>query len=86
MNTDWRSEGFFLKQVLSGMFITIAMTGLDQEMMQKNLSVRTVDGAQKNMRVFSVVLLGVNVLFLLLGALLWLKLGQMGIEAPAKSG
>lgn len=84
-NTDWRSEGFFLKQVLSGMFITIVMTGLDQEMMQKNLSVRTVGGAQKNMRVFSVVLLGVNVLFLLLGALLWLKLGQMGIEAPAKS-
>jgi hypothetical protein len=55
---DWRSDGYFLKQVLSGMFITIVMTGLDQEMMQKNLSVRTVDGAQKNMRVFSVVLLG----------------------------
>lgn len=84
-NTDWKSDGFFLKQVLSGMFITIVMTGLDQEMMQKNLSVRTVGGAQKNMRVFSVVLLGVNVLFLLLGALLWVKAGEMGVAPPAKS-
>lgn len=84
-NVDWQSEKFFLKQVLSGIFITIVMTGLDQEMMQKNLSVRTVEGAQKNMRVFSVVLLFVNVLFLLLGALLWLKAGQMGLAAPAKS-
>jgi Na+/proline symporter len=85
INTDWKSEGFFVKQVLSGMFITIVMTGLDQEMMQKNLSVRTVEGSQKNMRVFSVILLGVNVLFLLLGGLLWLKLGQLGLAAPAKS-
>jgi len=84
-NLDWKSDGFFLKQVLSGIFITIVMTGLDQEMMQKNLSVRTVEGAQKNMRVFSIVLLGVNVLFLLLGALLWLKAGQMGMAAPEKS-
>nr|MBP6574607.1 sodium:solute symporter [Flavobacteriales bacterium] len=84
-NFDWKSNSYFLKQVVSGMFITIVMTGLDQEMMQKNLSVRTVGGAQKNMRVFSVILLGVNILFLLLGALLWLKAGQMGLAAPAKS-
>ncbi|MEO8067272.1 MAG: sodium:solute symporter [Flavobacteriales bacterium] len=84
-NFDWKSNSYFLKQVISGMFITIVMTGLDQEMMQKNLSVRTVGGAQKNMRVFSVVLLGVNVLFLLLGALLWLKAGQMGMAIPEKS-
>jgi Na+/proline symporter len=84
-NFDWKSNSYFLKQVVSGMFITIVMTGLDQEMMQKNLSVRTLGGAQKNMRVFSVILLGVNILFLLLGALLWLKAGQMGLVAPAKS-
>ncbi|MBK6775274.1 MAG: sodium:solute symporter [Flavobacteriales bacterium] len=84
-NFDWKSNSYFLKQVVSGMFITIVMTGLDQEMMQKNLSVRTVGGAQKNMRVFSVILLVVNILFLLLGALLWLKAGQMGLAAPEKS-
>ena len=84
-NFDWKSNSYFLKQVVSGMFITIVMTGLDQEMMQKNLSVRTVGGAQKNMRVFSVILLGVNILFLLLGALLRLKAGQMGLVAPEKS-
>ena len=54
-------------------------------MMQKNLSVRNVEGAQKNMRVFSIVIIGVNTLFLLLGALLWLKAGQMGVAAPEKS-
>jgi hypothetical protein len=83
-NTDWRSDGFFLKQILSGIFITIAMTGLDQEMMQKNLSVRTLGDAQKNMRVFSVILLGVNMLFLLLGALLYLHVQHTGITAPAR--
>ena len=83
-NTDWRSDGFFMKQILSGIFITIAMTGLDQEMMQKNLSVRTLGDAKKNMRVFSVILLGVNMLFLLLGALLYLHLQHAGIEAPAR--
>ena len=83
-NTDWRSDGFFLKQILSGVFITIAMTGLDQEMMQKNLSVRTLGDAQKNMRVFSVILLGVNMLFLLLGALLYLHLQHAGMEAPVR--
>ncbi len=81
---DWRSDGFFVKQVLSGVFITIAMTGLDQEMMQKNLSVRTLADAQKNMRVFSVILLGVNVLFLLLGALLYLHVQHAGIAAPLR--
>ncbi len=79
-NTDWRSDGFFMKQILSGIFITIAMTGLDQEMMQKNLSVRTVGDAQKNMRVFSVILLGVNMLFLLLGALFYLHVQHAGIK------
>jgi Na+/proline symporter len=85
LNTDWRSDGFFLKQVLSGAFITIAMTGLDQEMMQKNISVRTLRDAQKNVRVFSITLLGVNLLFLLLGALLYLYAAHHAVPLPAKS-
>jgi len=84
LDLDWRSDSFLLKQVLAGMFITIAMTGLDQEMMQKNLSVRTLADAQKNMRVFSVILLGVNMLFLLLGALLYLHVQHAGLTAPAR--
>ncbi len=85
LNMDWKSDGYFLKQILSGIFITIVMTGLDQEMMQKNLSVRTLGGAQKNMRVFSIILLGVNVLFLLLGALLYLKAEHLAMAMPAHS-
>lgn len=85
INADWFSDRYFLKQILSGVFITIAMTGLDQEMMQKNLSVRTLEDAQKNMRVFSVVLLFTNILFLFLGALLFLKLQQLGLPTPEKS-
>ncbi len=85
LDLDWRSDSFFLKQVLAGIFITIAMTGLDQEMMQKNLSVATVEGSRKNMRVFSVVLLGVNLLFLLLGSLLYLYIQRNGLAVPERS-
>lgn len=85
LDLDWRSDSFFLKQVLAGIFITIAMTGLDQEMMQKNLSVSTVEGSKKNMRVFSVILLGANLLFLLLGSLLYLYVQRQGIALPAHS-
>jgi Na+/proline symporter len=70
--TDWHSERFFLKQFLSGMFITISMTGLDQEMMQKNLSCRNLRDAQKNMFTFSGIIVLVNFLFLILGAFLML--------------
>jgi Na+/proline symporter len=68
--TDWHNERFFVKQFLSGMFITISMTGLDQEMMQKNLSCRNIREAQKNMFTFSGILVLVNFLFLILGAFL----------------
>jgi len=68
--TDWHHERFFLKQFLSGMFITIVMTGLDQEMMQKNLSCKNIKDAQKNMFTFSGILVLVNLLFLFLGAIL----------------
>lgn len=74
INTDWRSPSFFMKQVLSGIFISVAMMGLDQEMMQKNISVKTLGDAQKNMVVFSVILIAVNLLFLMLGGALYLYL------------
>jgi len=70
-NTNVNAKGFFVKQILGGMFITIAMTGLDQEMMQKNISVRTLRDSQKNILAFSIILVFVNLLFLLLGGLLY---------------
>jgi Na+/proline symporter len=71
-NSDVRSKGFFLKQIVGGMFIAIAMTGLDQEMMQKNISVRNLRDSKKNVVVFSFVMVLVSFLFLLLGGLLYL--------------
>jgi Na+/proline symporter len=76
---DWHHERFFLKQFLSGMFITIVMTGLDQEMMQKNLSCRNIREAQKNMFTFSGILVFVNLLFLFLGALLLIYVQNRGV-------
>lgn len=69
-STDPNAADYFLKDFLGGAFITIAMTGLDQEMMQKNISVKTLKDAQKNMVVFSFTLLIVNALFLFLGSVL----------------
>lgn len=77
-NTDANSSGFFVKQILGGAFITIAMTGLDQEMMQKNISVRTLKDSQKNVLTLSTILLLVNFLFLLMGGLLYLYAAQTG--------
>jgi Na+/proline symporter len=71
-NTDIKSGGFFIKQIIGGAFLTIGMTGLDQEMMQKNISVRTLKDSQKNMLTFSMISVGVNFLFLFLGGLLYL--------------
>jgi Na+/proline symporter len=77
-NTDIKSKGFFIKQIIGGAFITIAMTGLDQEMMQKNISVKNLKDSQKNMLTFSVILVFVNLLFLLLGGLLYLYAYNQG--------
>ena len=77
--TDWHHERFFLKQFFSGMFITVVMTGLDQEMMQKNLSCRNIKEAQKNMFTFSAILVFVNLLFLFLGALLLIYIQNRGV-------
>jgi solute:Na+ symporter, SSS family len=79
INTDWHNERFFLKQFFSGIFITIVMTGLDQEMMQKNLSCRNIKEAQKNMFTFSAILVFVNLLFLFLGALLLIYIQNRGV-------
>jgi Na+/proline symporter len=78
-NTDINSKAFFLKQIVGGAFITIAMTGLDQEMMQKNISVKNLKDSQKNMVAFSIVLVFVNFLFLLLGGLLYIYAANKGL-------
>jgi Na+/proline symporter len=80
-NFDFNSSNFFLKQILGGMFITITMTGLDQEMMQKNISVKTLGSSQKNIMSLSVVLIFVNLLFLFLGGILYLYASKFGITA-----
>lgn len=84
---DWNINAptFFPKQFLSGMFIAIAMTGLDQNMMQKNLSVNTLRDAQKNVLWFSVIVLIVNVIFVSLGALMYLYTSEKGIEIPVRT-
>lgn len=82
---DWHDKRFYLKQLLSGAFIAIVMTGLDQEMMQKNLSIRTLKDAQKNMFSFSLVLVFVNFLFLFLGAAIYLFASSKGINLPERS-
>jgi len=81
--TDWHHPRFFVKQFFSGMFITIVMTGLDQEMMQKNLSCRNIKEAQKNMFTFSGILVAVNLLFLFLGALLLIFMQSKGISVAS---
>jgi Na+/proline symporter len=74
------SRLFIVKQVLAGIFITIAMSGLDQEMMQKNISVRTLADSQKNMVLMALVFTGVVLLFLFLGGLLHLFAAQTGMS------
>ena len=78
-STDVDSSKFFLKQILAGVFIAIAMTGLDQEMMQKNISVKTLADSQKNMITLSIIMLGVVLLFLYLGGLLYLYAPLNGV-------
>ena len=80
------SRSHFLKSFIGGAFITICMTGLDQDMMQKNLSCKNLGDAQKNMVVFSVVLVIVTGLFMLLGALLFIYAKKEGIAIPFMDG
>jgi len=80
IHTDPSSRLCWWKQIIGGMFIAISMTGLDQEMMQKNLSCKNIRLAQRNMITFSGILFLVNFLFLLLGASLYIYASQNGID------
>jgi Na+/proline symporter len=82
---DWHSTQHFAKQFFSGIFITIVMTGLDQDMMQKNLSCKNLKDAQKNMYTYGFAFTPVNFLFLSLGALLLILAAQEQIALPAMS-
>ena len=81
---DWHSKQNFFKQFFSGIFITIVMTGLDQDMMQKNLSCRNLKEAQKNMYCYGFSFVPVNLLFLVLGVLLLIASAQLNLPLPAK--
>lgn len=82
---DWRSGNNFFKQFFAGMFITIVMVGMDQDMMQKNLTCKNKKEAQKNMVVFSLSFLVAVFLFLCLGVLLYVFAHETGIEIPANT-
>ena len=79
-------KNHFFKSFIGGMFITICMTGLDQDMMQKNLTCKSLKEAQKNMLIFSIVLVIVTFLFLLLGALLFIYSSKFNIVTPELNG
>lgn len=78
---DFKADNYFWKQFLSGAFIAIVMTGLDQDMMQKNLTCRNLKEAQKNVFWFTIVLTVVNFIFLVLGLLLTVYAEKMGVDA-----
>lgn len=80
---DFISSKFhFVKQILGGIFVTIAMVGLDQDLMQKNLSCATIGEAQKNMFTFTGIFVLINIFFLSVGALLYIYAEKNGIEVP----
>ena len=79
---DWLSKQYFWKQFLSGVFIVLVMTGVDQDMMQKNLTCKTLRGAQKDMCTYGVAFLPANLLFLSLGVLLTMWYQQQGMPIP----
>lgn len=83
---DFLSKNHLVKSFLGGMFITICMTGLDQDMMQKNLTCSTLKNAQKNMLSFSIVLVAVTFVFMLLGVLLFIYADKNGIALPLMDG
>ena len=83
--TDWGAKNNFIKYVLSGMLITVCMTGLDQDMMQKNLTCRTLKDAQKNMYSYGFMFLPINFLFLLLGLYVGSLFTVNGISIPVEN-
>ena len=85
MDKAWSDPNNFFKQFVSGALIALVMTGLDQDMMQKNLTCRSLGDAQKNMGFFSIILVFSNLLFLSLGALMFIYASKEGIEIPGRS-
>lgn len=83
---DVNSKAYFLKSFFGGIFITIAMTGVDQDMMQKNLTCKSLKDAQKNMLTMVSLLVIVNFVFLLLGALLYIYANKFGLDVPLVDG
>lgn len=83
---DYYNKSYFLKSFLGGMFITICMTGLDQDMMQKNLTCKNLSDAQKNMIVFSFVLVFVTFIFLVLGSILFKYVEINEVQIPELNG
>jgi len=81
----WQDNNNFFKQFLSGALLAIVMTGLDQDMMQKNLTCKSLGDAQKNMFAFSIALVIAKLAFLALGALMYIYAAQKGIEMPART-
>jgi Na+/proline symporter len=79
---DYLKGNFVVKQILGGMFVTIAMVGLDQDLMQKNLSCKNIGEAQKNMFTFTGIFVVINIFFLSVGALLYLYAEKNGIAVP----
>ncbi|MDD3195662.1 MAG: sodium:solute symporter [Paludibacter sp.] len=79
---DWISKQHFVKQFFSGIFIAVVMTGLDQDMMQKNLSCRNLPEAQKNMYWYGIAFIPVNLLFLILGWLMLNYASSAGLTLP----
>lgn len=79
---DWQKYTFFPKQFIGGIVVAVCMTGLDQNLMQKNLSARSVGDAQKNIRWFALTIVIVNLAFLFLGALLHEFADAQGITKP----
>ena len=79
---DWSDKKYFFKQFFSGVFMAIVMTGLDQDQMQKNLSCKNIKDAQKNMLVFSSILIFVDLIFLCLGALLYIYSDTFSLLIP----
>jgi solute:Na+ symporter, SSS family len=82
---EWKSGNNFFKQFFAGMFITVVIVGMDQDMMQKNLTCKNRKDAQKNMVVFSMAFLGTVCLFLCLGVLLYIYASENGMAVPANT-
>ena len=83
---DYFKGNYFWKQILGGIFVTIAMVGLDQDLMQKNLSCKNIGEAQKNMFTFTAVFVLINIFFLSVGALLYMYAQKNGIQVPTVDG